>query len=128
MIPAHQGFEPDNAAGFDLNLRLVMQGEAAAFDGGHKFSTENYAVARKLIEHLVMNASAISAGILCPVKREVRLHEHGIRSVQLLDVTRNPDAGRDVRGVSFKHRRLIERRYNFLGQRLASAFCTGTCL
>ena len=102
-----------------------MQGEAAAFDGSHKFSTENYAVARKLTERLVMNANAISAGILCPVKRQVRLHEHGVRSVQLLDITRNPDAGRDAHGVSFKHRGLIERCYNFLGQRLTSAFCTG---
>src|SRR5579872_899063 len=125
MIPAHQGFEPDNAAGFDVTLRLVMQGETAAFDGSHKFSTENYAVARKLVERLVMNANAIAAGILCPVKREVRLHEHSVRSVQLLDITRNPDAGRDARGVSFKHRRLIERRDNFLCQRLAGAFRTG---
>src|ERR1700727_1455893 len=119
MIPAHQSFEPDNAAGFDVNLRLVMQGETPAFDGSHKFSTEDYALARNLVERLVMNANAIAAGILCPVEREVRLHQHGVRSVQPLDITRNSYAGRDMRGVSVKHRRLIERRYNFLCQRLA---------
>src|ERR1700733_8419486 len=97
MIPAYQGFEPDNAAGFDVNLRLVMQGQAAAFDGSHKFSTEDYAVARNLVERLVMSANAIAAGILCPVERKVRLHEHGVRTVQLLGIKRNPYAGRDAR-------------------------------
>ena len=93
MVPARQCFKPDNPAGFDVNLRLVMQGKAAALDGGHKFSAEDDALARVLVERLVMKAGAIAAGILCAIKREIGLHKHGIRSVQFLGVARNADAG-----------------------------------
>src|SRR6202171_78084 len=101
MVPAHQGFEPDDAAGFDVDLRLVLQRKAVAFNRGYKFASENYALAGKLAERLVMKTDAIAAGIFRTVKREIGLHQQDVRSIQFLGIARNTDAGRDARGVPF---------------------------
>ena len=102
-----------------MYLGLVLQGEAAALDGRHQFPAEDSRVRTPLGRTPCHEHRRDCGRHLLRDERKIGLHQHRVRSVQLVGVARNADAGRDARGLSVDYGKLFERSENFLSQLLA---------
>ena len=76
MVPAHQRFEPDDAAGRYLHLWLVIQLKFVATQRGVDIRRDGYTLADFAVELARMEAIAIATVVFCLVEREIGLHHH----------------------------------------------------
>ncbi len=125
MPPAQQRFQPDDAAGSEFNLRLVMELELAALDRSTQFVGDDHAFPHLAIEIGAVKPDAIAAVLLGAIEREIGLNHHRVRPDRFRLVIRYADADRDMNFIAGDHVGLREDGRNLIGERARCACIIG---
>src|ERR1700722_9905476 len=105
MIPAQQGFQPDDATRIQLDLRLIQKLKFVAPGGAAQLIGKYNAFLDLMIEIGAVETEAVAAVLLGPIKREVGLDHHGLWAGNVRLVARNSGTARHVDCVAVDNKR-----------------------
>src|SRR3954453_1794347 len=73
LLPAHQGFEADHIAGFEIEDRLMEETKLAAIERAIQRGLDREPMSDALVHRFVVDGEAVAAGVLGAVHRRVRV-------------------------------------------------------
>ena len=95
MLPAKKGLGADQAAGSDLDDRLIEQPEFIALDGPAKIRLQGQAIVHGQAHLRFEHRQLTLAARLCPIHRDVRVAQDRFRGGVSVRRQCHSDAGRD---------------------------------
>ena len=100
MLPAHERLHAGQAAGREIDLRLIVQAHLAALDRGAQLGRDRDTVADLDVERVAVEAEAVAAVFLGAIEREVGVDHEGVGRRDLGPIEGDADARRDAHLVA----------------------------
>ena len=115
IVPAHQRFDADDAAGGEADLRLVMQHELPLGDGAAQARLERQPLHGAALHVVRAELVRVAARFLGAVHRAVGVAQQRLRVGAVVGIERDADAGGDFDRRPGDRQRLLDRAAHFLG-------------
>ena len=93
VVPAQQHFQPDDAARFQIDLRLVDQAQFLALDGLAQRGVQQHLLEGFFGHVLAVEAESVAALLFGAVHRRIRVAHQHIRGLSVLRVHADTQAG-----------------------------------
>ncbi len=103
MAPADQRFQADHKAGFQVDLRLIMQLELVVADGSLQGDTQPDTAQGGAVHIRPVKLVALSAGLFRLIHGGIGIAHQFVRVFGIIGEQGNPDAGRDSGGIGADH-------------------------